>query len=54
MFFCEIVILITKNKVIMHIYAKITFIVGRKKTKLHQGEGTETEAVSYLMWHTGE
>ena len=39
----------------MHIYAKITFIVGRKKKiKLHQGEGTETEAVSYLMRHTGE
>ena len=54
MFFCEIVILSTKNKVIMHIYAKIIFIVGRKKIKLHQGESTETEAVSYLMRHTGE
>ena len=54
MFFHEIVILITKNKVIMHIYAKITFIVCRKKIKLHQGEGTETEAVSYLTRHTGE
>lgn len=53
-FFYEIVILSTKKKVIMHIYAKIIFIVGRKKIKLHQGEGTETEAVSYLMRHTGE
>ena len=24
------------------------------KIKLHQGKGTETEAVSYLMRHTGE
>lgn len=29
-------------------------LAGKKKIKLHQGEGTETEAVSYLMRHTGE
>lgn len=33
---------------------KLHLLFAGKKIKLHQGEGTETEAVSYLMRHTGE
>lgn len=33
---------------------KLHLLLAGKKIKLYQGEGTETEAVSYLMRHTGE